>query len=348
MKKGLFRYESLLFPLACLCGLLLGNDSQAIHFFCLWLLVSLCSLCADGAFRNAAARQGSLRQVDRRFFGSIAQALLGTGIVIVLLPLLNLSIAKNIWMTVAAGAASINLLFVERLRAHNRGADAKILAFINALLLTVGFAFDPQMPAPGMGVAAGAGLTLIISVLTLVIVPSVGFSIVPRCIARAPAAIVQDLLYPAAAIALCYTQHAEPSFPCLLAGMILWRGARTVCRRSESESAPLNFWITLASAAITAAALFDSRLAEAAIYIDLAVLCAAIVFAHLSWRIAFGTILICAVCVLSPLNLVPQNWTYIIGSVLCAAAPLLNLKHAYRRWRAGKRSALEHINCRVE
>lgn len=331
MKKGLFRPENCLLPIALAAGVLLGSEIPVIRFFCFWLLISLLSLCADGAFCLDAARQTSLRQVDRRFFGSIVQVLIGTAVAAALMPLLKRPLEGRVWIIVAAGVTIIEQLFVERLRAHDRATDAVVLAIMNALLLTVGFAFDSLFPAPGMGVAAGAGLGLIVALLTLTIVPPQGFSAVPACYARGPKALLQNLLYPAVLIGVGYAANMLPTILEIMAGMIVWRGARTVCRRSPAESAPLNFWLMLICAGLTAAALFVPGIMWFAACVDLAMLCAIVVFAHISWRNAVGAALLIAAFAVMSVGGLPQNAVYIIGCVSAAAAVVINVRHAFLR-----------------
>ena len=115
----------------------------------------------------------------------------------------------------------------------------------------------------------------------------------------------------------------------MAAGWMLWRGARTVCRRSESESAPLNFWITAITGAAIIAALFLPQLMWVSACLTLAMLCSAIVFAHFSVRIAMGAALLIGAQALSILHPLPQTAIYIICSVLSIAAPIINLQHAF-------------------
>ena len=327
MKNRLFRWENCFLAAACLIGALLGHETLALRFMVSWLLVSLTSLCADGAFCIAATRQSSFRKLDRCFCGGIIQLLIG--ILAAVLVSIFLENGKNAWMIGAAGLFGMNQLCVERLNAYNRRMDARIAAFLPALLLTVGFAFDSLLPQSGMIVCIAMGLGAVISAFSLIFAPMACFSIAPPNYACAPRAIWQNLLYPAAVCGACWAHGKALPVSAMAAGWMLWRGARTVCRRSESESAPLNFWITAITGAAIIASLFLPQLMWVSACLTLAMLCSAIVFAHFSVRIAVGAALLIGAQALSILHPLPQTAIYIICSVLSIAAPIINLQHAF-------------------
>ena len=328
MKNRLFRWENCFLPAACLIGALLGHETLALRFMVSWLLVSLTSLCADGAFCIAATRQSSFRKLDRCFCGAYIQLLIG------ILPAVLVSIflenGKNAWMIGAAVFFGINQLCVEALHAYNRRKSACIAAFLHALLLLLGFILNhllQSIPVTPIDFAMVLGLG--ISELFIIFVPFENLSIAPPNYACAPRAIWQNLLYPAAVCGACWAHGKALPVSAIAAGWMLWRGARTVCRRSESESAPLNFWITAITGAAIIAALFLPQLMWVSACLTLAMLCSAIVFAHFSVRIAMGAALLIGAQALSILHPLPQTAIYIICSVLSIAAPLTNLRHAF-------------------
>ncbi len=327
MKNRLFRWENCFLPAACLIGALLGHETLALRFMVSWLLVSLTSLCADGAFCIAATRQSSFRKLDRCLCGAYIQLLIGE--------FASLSVSRLIgyddsrWMNFAAYFCLNGILFVENLHAYNQRKNARIAAFLSALLLVLGFVFDSQQSDMGMIVCVAALIGFGISEFFIIFVPVEKLSLAPPNYACAPRAIWQNLLYPAAVCGACWAHGKALPVSAMAAGWMLWRGARTVCRRSESESAPLNFWITAIAGAAIIAALFLPQLMWVSACLTLAMLCSAIVFAHFSVRIAMGAALLIGAQALSILHPLPQTAIYIICSVLSIAAPLTNLRHAF-------------------
>lgn len=327
MKNRLFRWENCFLPAACLIGALLGHETLALRFMVSWLLVSLTSLCADGAFCIAATRQSSFRKLDRCLCGAYIQLLIGE--------FASLSVSRLIgyddsrWMNFAAYFCLNGILFVENLHAYNQRKNARIAAFLSALLLVLGFVFDSQQSDMGMIVCVAALIGFGISEFFIIFVPVEKLSLAPPNYACAPRAIWQNLLYPAAVCGACWAHGKALPVSAMAAGWMLWRGARTVCRRSESESAPLNFWITAIAGAAIIAALFLPQLMWVSACLTLAMLCSAIVFAHFSVRIAVGAALLIGAQALSILHPLPQTAIYIICSVLSIAAPLTNLRHAF-------------------
>ena len=329
MKNRLFRWENCFPPAACLIGALLGYEAPALRFMAAWLSVSLTSLCADGAFCIAATRQTSFRKLDRCFCGAHIQLFIGAIAAIAVSYLLGYGGARR--MISAAYLFLIGQLAVERLYAHNRRMDARIAALLIALLLLLGFAFDSLLPPSGRIACIAMCIGVGISALSLILAPMEGLSIAPSNYACTPRAIWQNLLYPAAVCGACWARGAALPVSAMAAGWMLWRGARTACRRSESESAPLNFWITAVTGAAIIASLFLPQLMWLSACMTLAMLCSAIVFAHISVRIAAGAALLTGAQALSILHPLPQTAIYIICSVLSAAAPVINLRHAFLR-----------------
>ena len=327
MKNRLFRWENCFLAAACLIGALLGHETLALRFMVSWLLVSLTSLCADGAFCIAATRQSSFRKLDRCLCGAYIQLLIGE--------FASLSVSRLIgyddsrWMNFAAYFCLNGILFVENLHAYNQRKNARIAAFLSALLLVLGFVFDSQQSDMGMIVCVAALIGFGISEFFIIFVPVEKLSLAPPNYACAPRAIWQNLLYPAAVCGACWAHGKALPVSAMAAGWMLWRGARTVCRRSESESAPLNFWITAITGAAIIAALFLPQLMWVSACLTLAMLCSAIVFAHFSVRIAVGAALLIGAQALSILHPLPQTAIYIICSVLSIAAPVINLRHAF-------------------
>lgn len=347
MKQKLMRPTAALFPLAGGIAALAGNLSGALYIFLFYYGAQLFSLCVADCFRNAAAREPGVRRVDRRFSGAAAQLLAGIALMCVVLFLTAKESMSNpgAWCAVAAASLiSIEQLFEERMYALARPLDGAILSAISNGLLLTGLLLDSGKSASGSPATAfaagGAALAaLIAAATTYAVEPAHGFSLKLRNLPFAPVACLQTLLYPAAcaawfaveALLLRRTDAAPRPWPSFFAGLVLWRLARTLCRRAQDESRPLNLLLTaLAAAAISAAAQIP-QLLPCAIATELALLCAAALFCAPSIRLYTGLALTLAALALTIASPLPANWNALLSIACAAAAPILNLKRAFLR-----------------
>lgn len=333
MKRSLMRPTAALFPAVLLAAGLYSPGTLPEQLFFYWGMIQICSLCSVDAFRNAAAREPGVRRVDRRFSGSWFMILLGvvlTGFVNnVRMDRLNFPI-----LLIAAGFIIIEQLFEERMYALSRESDGVILSVISNVLLLAGIMLDVSggVAAPidvsGFYSACGAGLGAAISIAaSYAVEPMHAFSLVPRNIAFFQKAAVQCLLYPAAVFVFVIFLGVEYA----MAGMILWRLSRTVCRRAHDESRPLNLLLVGACAVLAAASIWLPVLQMYALAAILAMLCAVAVFCAPGWRIYCGAALLIAANVQLRCGIIPEAYGIYAVVVLSAAAVILNLHKAFLR-----------------
>ena len=337
MKKMLMRPTAALFPAVLLAAALLGNAYDAASVFGMYIAIQLFSLCSVDAFRNAAAREPGVRRVDRRFSGAWPMILLGIAITATVDRLLYGKtdfLNGELWAIIAAGCIVIEQLFEERVFALSRRTDGVVLSVISNALLFLGLLLDGSggVAAPveiaGFYAICGAGLGMVISIaVNYVIEPMHAFSLVPRNIAFFPKAAAQSLAYPMTAVLWMARGNGED----LLAGMILWRLSRSVCRRSPDESRPLNLLLVTASAALTAASIWAPGLQMYALAAIAAMLWAAIVFCAPGWRLYAGAAMVIAAFDLQMETILPGMWNMAAVIVLCVAAVGLNLNKAFLR-----------------
>ena len=348
MNGRLMRPTAALFPLALLIAAAMGR-AQAASLGLLYYGIQLCTLCAVDCFRNGAAREAGVRRVDRRFGGGIFQMMLGIGLMLaamLLCPVLKKQFSAALFA--AAGCVTLEQLFEERMFALGRRLDGVVLSGIANLLLVAGLMMDGAggveanlplaLDAPFT--LGGAALGALIALGTAYLVePAHGFSLKPVNLALMPRACVQTLLYPAAALALVVALRdaSVPAEP-LLYGMILWRLARTTCRRTDEESRPLNLLLMalMAMPAIVWALRSDGTLcgmelrpfAAASL---LAGICAGAVFCAPAWRYWLGCALLLAAGALNALHPLPAVWNAVAVCACGLLALVLNLHRAFLR-----------------
>lgn len=348
MNGRLMRPTAALFPLALLIAAAMGR-AQAASLGLLYYGMQLCTLCAVDCFRNGAAREAGVRRVDRRFGGGIFQMMLGIGLMLaamLLCPVLKKQFSAALFA--AAGCVTLEQLFEERMFALGRRLDGVVLSGIANLLLVAGLMLDGAggveanlplaLDAPFT--LGGAALGALIALGTAYLVePAHGFSLKPVNLALMPRACVQTLLYPAAALALVAAMRdasvrAEP----LLYGMILWRLARTTCRRTDEESRPLNLLLMalMAMPAIIWALRSDGTLCGVelrpyAVASLLAGICAGAVFCAPAWRYWLGCALLLAAGALNALHPLPAVWNVVAVCACGLLALVLNLHRVFLR-----------------
>ena len=352
MNRRLMRPTAALFPLAALIAAAMGS-ALAGRLVLLYYALQLCTLCAVDCFRNGAAREPGVRRADKRFGGGITQLVLGTGLLLaalLLCPVLKPHFSAGLFA--AAGCVTLEQFFEERMYALGRRVDGVVLSVIANLLLVAGLLLDGTGGVElNLSVAldapftlGGAALGALIALGTAYLMePAHGFSFKPVNLALCPRACAQTLLYPAAALAIVRALPAELRESCvglepLLYGLILWRLARTTCRRTNEESRPLNL-LLVALMAIPAAIgavlpelnLCDLLIISFAAAAALAALCAGVVFCAPAWRYWLGFALVLAADALTVLQPLPERWNMIAGCACCLIAVILNLHKAFLR-----------------
>lgn len=306
MKRGLMRPATALFPLALMLASLLGGAEKVAWLLCVFYLIQILSLCAADCFRNAAAREPGVRRVDKRFGGAVAQLLTGAVLVGLVWHALKMD-AKAGWTVFAVGALiNIEQLFEERMYALCRNADGVVLSVISNLLLLGGILMDVSggvdrlLDLANFYTLCGAGLGMVISVVTCyAIEPMRAFSLLPRNLAFCPKAAIQTLLYPAVMTLVAYlgTWWDESVLDNMLelagsveflSGLLLWRLARTVCRRSSDESRALNLLLVGLVSALTIASIWIPELTGYECIAWVILCCATIIFCAAGWRLYAG------------------------------------------------------------
>ena len=346
------RPTAALFPLAALIAAAKGS-ALAGRLMLLYYALQLFTLCAVDCFRNGAAREPGVRRADKRFGGGITQFVLGTGLLLAALLLCSeLKPHFSAGLFAAAGCVTLEQLFEERMYALGRRVDGVVLSVIANLLLVAGLLMDGaggvEMNLPvaldAPFTLGGAALGALIALGTAYLVESAhGFSLTPVNLALMPRACVQTLLYPAATLAICTVlpKNVRKGFAGLeplLYGLILWRLARTTCRRTDEESRPLNL-LLVALTAIPAAigavlpelTLCGLPIISFAAAAALAALCAGVVFCAPAWRYWLGFALVLAADALLVLKPLPERWNMIAGCACCLIAVILNLHKAFLR-----------------
>ena len=353
MNQRLMRPTAALFPLAALIAAALGGGALAGQLMLLYYALQLFSLCAVDCFRNGAAREAGVRRADRRFGGGITQLALGIGLTLaamLLFPALKPHFSAGLFA--AAGCVTLEQLFEERMYALGRRVDGVVLSTIANLLLAAGMLLDG---AGGVELAlplaldapftlSGAALGALIALITAYAVePAHGFSLTPVNLALMPRSCVQTLLYPAAALAIAAALPGEirqgyVRLEALLYGLILWRLARTTCRRTNEESRPLNLLlVTLTAIPAAIGAVFPEltlcglSMMSFASAAALAALCAGAVFCAPAWRYWLGFALVLAADALLVMNPLPEMWNMAAICACCLAAVVLNLHRAFLR-----------------
>lgn len=333
MNQRLARPSAMLFPALCLIAALLRGAETVFLLLVFYFSFQLLTLCAPDAFRNAAAREPGVRRVDKRFGGAIAQILIGAAVLAAGLYFMpkpgetdTFTMTSIILPAAAALLIIIEQTFEERMFALGRPIDGSLLALIANLLLAVGLAF-PGENCEILAASAAAG-TLIALIASPMVAPMKSFSLLPRNYGYSPKAAAQTLLYPAAAAALM--NFIEIDLPHALAGWILWRLARTTCRRAADESRPMNLTLITVCACAVGASVFLPWMAPYALACLLALICACVVFLAPSARLYIGVGLL----LIADARHYFINFTIyaqVAACVLAAAAIILNLKNALLR-----------------
>lgn len=341
MKRSLMRPTAALFPVVLLAASLMGNEVAVENLFVYTCVIQLFSLCSVDSFRNAAAREPGIRRVDRRFSGTWIMILLGIAICAAAEYFLGWD-QNPILMIAAAGCFVIEQLFEERMHALSHPSDGAILSVVANVLLFAGLMIDSSegMASPvnlsGFYTLCGAGLGMLISIIaSYIIEPMHAFSLVPRNIGFFPKAAVQSLLYPAvvfAMLAILMDIEGEPfasvfqsDFSCVFAGLILWRLSRTVCRRANDESRPLNLLLVAACALLIVGGCFVEKLYSFGFFAIIALLCAIIAYCSPSVRLYVGFVFLCVAW----LYLSPYSQFHLISIACSAIAIILNLHKAF-------------------
>ena len=331
MKQRLIRPTAALFPIVGIIGAACWDAEKILQLYACYYLVFLCTLCAAEYFRNAAAREPGVRRVDQKFSGALLLLLIGaiiTGVLILTPGYSKQKVPEQGSFFIIAWLLHVEHLFEERMYAFGRRLDGIILSCIANGALLFGFLMEEKamavssVPLLSIIIAAGAG-TLISIVTSYVIEPMHGFSLksIERRYIRD--ALIQTGLYiSGCVVAYKYLRpHNEAlSFPFLF-GLIPWRLARTICRRTADESRPLNLFLTAYAAIPAAIAAWLPAAAPFAITAAIALLCGAIVFCTPSKRLCIGIALIAASLIPIPMPL--------ISTALAAAAIIINMKQAF-------------------
>ena len=295
MKRKLMRPSAAFFPLSLLTSAVFGDKLVTALFLLLWYALQLTSLCASDCFRNAAAREPGVRRVGRRFWGGIMQCLLGGALLIVPIGMLSRELMLgNSFVVLAASAFLIIIeqMFEERMFALSRRVDGTLMSLISNGLLTVGLMFSS---AKGLNNPAGldyswlligCGATALISAaLTFVMAGGKGFTLLPVNCGFAPRALLQVFLYPLAAAAVVTGLEAAVDTRHILAGLILWQLSRTICRRTHTESKPLDWLLTIVCAVFAVAACLIPACLPYTLCCCAAFICAAILYCAPSFRL---------------------------------------------------------------
>ena len=352
MNRRLMRPTAALFPLAALIAAAMGS-ALAGRLMLLYYALQLFTLCAVDCFRNGAAREPGVRRADKRFGGGITQLVLGTGLLLaalLLCPVLKPHFSAGLFA--AAGCVTLEQFFEERMYALGRRVDGVVLSVIANLLLVAGLLLDGAggvevnlpvaLDAPFT--LGGAALGALIALGTAYLVePAHGFSFKPVNLALTPRSCTQTLLYPAVALVICAglpenVRKGYAGLEPLLYGLILWRLARTTCRRTDEESRPLNLLLVALMAIPTAIGAVLPELTLCALPLisfaaaaALAALCAGVVFCALTWRYWLGFALVLGADALLVLQPLPERWNMIAGCACCLIAVILNLHKAFLR-----------------
>jgi len=324
------RPTAALFPAALLAAALFGNGTEVGNLFCYYCIIQLFSLCSVDAFRNAAAREPGVRRVDRRFSGTWIMIIFGIAACVIAEYCLGWD--QNPILEIASvGCIIIEQLFEERMYALSHPSDGAILSVVAIVLLLAGLMIDSSegMAAPvnlsGFYTLCGAGLGMLVSIIaSYIIEPMHAFSLIPRNIGFFPKAAVQMLLYPL--IMFLFKNTAAN-----MAGLVIWRLSRTVCRRAQDESRPLNLLIIAICGILAVISVWIPELSAYAEMTALATIVVVLAFCAPGWRIYTGTALIAVANFLSSYRFLPKQWNMIAVILCCAAAIILNLHKAFLR-----------------
>lgn len=329
MKRRLMRPSAAFFPLALLVSAVFGNETTATAFLALWYALQITTLCAPDAFRNAAAREPGVRRVGKRFWGGIVQCIIGGALLAwPIWTLMRMLAVANSLIPLAAAAflMIIEQMFEERMFALGRNVDGALLSLISSVLLLLGLMLDagsgvkaPEFYNSLLGRTAGlrnfyllcgcAAAVLISIIMSLLIARGKGFTPFPINCGFAPRAMLQVLLYPAAAVGLTASGKFGIDTRHLLVGLILWQLSRTVCRRIKLESKPLDWLLTVVCAVFAVLACLHPAFMPYAVCCGAAFVCAAIIYLAPSVRLYVSLAVVIGIGVLAYLHPFP----YLLG-----------------------------------
>lgn len=315
MKRRLMRPSAAFFPLALMVSALFGDKTTTMALYLMWSVLQITTLCAPVAFCNAAAREPGVRRVGRRFWGGIMQCLLGGALLFV--PLACSPARPGISITVAVSAFLIIIeqMFEERMFALGRKVDGTLLSLIANAFLLIGLMLDagsavkaPEVYSKLLGkttefanfyLLCGCGVAVLISaLLTFVMAGGKGFTPFPVNCGHGPKALLQVLLYHTAVNIAGQAPDTGIALRHVLFGMILWQLSRTVCRRTQRESKPLDWLLTVITAVFAVLACLHPAFLPYAICCGAALICAMAIYLAPSVRLY-----VCAGAALSILTL---------------------------------------------
>lgn len=355
MNQRLMRPTAALFPLVIMLATLLSprdpytsgfNDLPVMLIFG-YYMIQFFTLWTVDTFRNRAAREPGVRRVDQLFGGALVVVLLGS-----VLYNVRFSNGSVDYMAVALACITIEHLFEERMFALGRRVDGVVLSIIANLLLFAGLMMDTLQPGYWkydlcFYTMCASALGMLIAIITsYAIEPPRGFSLIPECLVGTPKAFVQTAIYPLIndyVIFIClisvYGDLPEDwnlGSAEFMYGLAVWRLSRTVCRRTQDESRPLNLLLCasvalplLLKAALGVDAVADVYFFPFALSAMVAFICAAIVFCAPSWRLYLGMALLIAAVAVNLITPFPIMWNRIAIAVLSAAAVVINLHRAF-------------------
>ena len=325
MKRRLMRPSAAFFPLALLISALFGDEKTTLAFLLTWYLLQLTTLCAPGAFRNAAAREPGVRRVGRRFWGGIMQCILGGALLFVPIASLASSAALTsgfIVLAISVFLILIEQMFEERMFALSRNVDGTLVSLIANAFLMIGLMLDagsavkaPEVYNSLLGrtveltnfyLLCGCGAAALISaLLTLTMAGGKGFTPLPVNCGFAPKAMLQLFLYPALTAAAVIGLDISIDTRHILAGLILWQLSRTVCRRARTESKPLDWLLTIVSAVFAVLACLHPAFLPYAVCCTAAFICAAVMYNHPSLRLYLCLAAVVGITVLAYFHPIP-------------------------------------------
>ena len=279
-RRSLIHLREAFLPLAGLIACLAGRAESAAGLLGAFLLVRLCSLCADGAYLRAAADELSAKNLAR--FRRTAGLMLVLGMIVSGVVLyLFVPVMQTIPFAHAAcfwGAAlwMMSCRFsAAYMTADGEEASATLCEFLLAILLLTciflgdaGYRFgekvagsamfaDVRWDAPALCVCAAALMTLLSALAADKIAPAArgcGWLPAGKMFARAPMALLRGLFCPVLMAACVFFAGAE-LLPAALAGWALAAAGLSLYRRSEEETAPfMAVFVPVSAALIFAAA----------------------------------------------------------------------------------------------
>ena len=329
MKRRLMRPSAAFFPLALLASALFGDEATTIAFLLIWYALQITTLCAPVAFCNAAAREPGVRRVGKRFWGGIAQCILGGALLFVPIWKLTENLAiTNSFVALAVGAFLIIIeqMFEERMFALGRKVDGTLLSLISNILLLLGLMLDAGsgVKAPefynhllGRNAELGnfyllcgcAAAVLISIIMSLLIARGKGFTPFPINCGFAPKALLQVFLYPAAALAAAMRLDVSIDLRHILVGLMLWQVSRTVCRRIKLESKPLDWLLAIVCAVFAVLACLHPAFLPYAVCCGVAFACAAIIYLAPSVRLYVSLAVVAVIIALAYIH----PFAYLLG-----------------------------------